>query len=353
MAKITTVRGDIDPQQLGVTSMHEHTICNMNVFANIAKRMQSIEIGEDEEMPVDAKERKEDLNHWIGELQAFKKCGGNAICDASPHGMRGNISDIREASEVTDVHIICATGLYIAASRSKKLLEKSESDMVELFKQEIHEGIDGTNIKAGFVKCALGAVSDSNTLEENELRSLRACAEVAVDTGMSIQIHTGKPMNAKHVMQTAEIIVKEYGIKPEKVVMCHMDSWMLADLNTVEYVLDFEKDRKLNLDMQLELLDMGVNIGFDSWGLPFEMPMTIKMDDYDRLKGLMYFINKGYEAQIVLGHDAVGRSCGVSSGNYGYTRFPEFALPMLSQLGVGEDVIRKLTIENPERILAY
>jgi len=55
----------------------------------------------------------------------------------------------------------------------------------------------------------------------------------------------------------------------------------------------------------------------------------------------------------VLGYDFSGKKNGVTYGDFGYTRFPEFTLPMLKRFGFGEDIITKLTVENPARILAY
>jgi phosphotriesterase-related protein len=75
-------------------------------------------------------------------------------------------------------------------------------------------------------------------------------------------------------------------------------------------------------------------------------------DDFDRLKALVLLCDEGYSKQIVLGNDMANKFMGRSYGNYGYTRWLGFALPMLETLDRG-DWIADLTINNPARILAY
>jgi phosphotriesterase-related protein len=129
----------------------------------------------------------------------------------------------------------------------------------------------------------------------------------------------------------------------------HLDSFLRTPSNIADYYSNIESVRGVNTDFQTRILDKGVSIGFDSWG----MLTAYVPDDFDRMKGLVNLLRKGYASQIALGHDVYDKSRGVSYGYTGFTHFATFALPILKQLGFGNDVIAKLTVENPARILAY
>lgn len=158
----------------------------------------------------------------VNELNEFKKIGGNAVCDASPIGLRGNVSDIKKASELADIHIICATGLYTANSQPEEFIVKSEAELITYFKKEVQEGIEGTDIRPGFLKCALNVLDPNNTIHELELKALRACAKVAAETGMSLHVHTAVPLTCDHILQGVDTAVKECGMQPDRLYMMHL-----------------------------------------------------------------------------------------------------------------------------------
>lgn len=367
MKRITTVNGDISLNELGLTSMHEHTLFDLSTMTDRIRAMLPQAPPEKATLKIEnlaflknggailSEEcsKTDDIEYLINELRIFKSVGGKSICDCSPIGMRGNPDDIKKISEASGINIICATGLYTYASRPNELMEKSENYLISLFEKEISEGMNGTMVKPGFIKCALGGVTEKNTIDENEITALRACSSVAEKTGMSIHVHTAAPLTSEHILYATDIILDQCGVEPDRLLMCHMDAFLLSNLTLSDYVLNEGMLRNINMDLPLKLLDKGVNIGIDSWGIPLGNPNIVLQDDYDRLKELVYLLKRGYESQIVLGHDVVGELSGVAYGSYGFTRFPEFTLPMLKQFGFGDEVINKLTEKNPARILAY
>ncbi|WP_138750766.1 phosphotriesterase family protein [Paenibacillus sinopodophylli] len=362
MKRITTVRGDIFPEELGFTTMHEHTICDLAFLRNqlgfippipsekltlTPENMASLRSGLG--LFSDECSTLGDVDYLTKELTAFKKIGGNAVVDASPIGLRGDVTDMKEASEMADVHIVCATGLYHAAAQPEEFMSRSEKELIAHFEKEIKEGIDGTTIKPGFLKCALNVLNPDCTIHEIELKTLRACAKVAAYTGMSLHVHTAAPLTGEHILQGVDIAIYECGMKPEKVHIMHLDSFLRTPSKISDYYSTIEAVRCVNTDLQTKVLEKGVNIGFDSWG----MLVNTLPDDYDRVKGLADLLKKGYASQIALGHDIYDKSRGVTYGYTGFTGFAGFVLPILKELGFGDDIINKLTVENPARILAY
>lgn len=371
MKKITTVRGDINPNELGFTSMHEHTLCDARLIkdAQLAMfppgflppippeklafkpenfaffRTGLMHFSEEQDLV-------DDVDYMIKEVNAFKAVGGNSLCDCSPVGVRGNLHDIKKVSEATGVNIVHGSGIYLVAGRPPEFKERSEEFLTSYFEKEVSEGMDGTGIKPGFLKCALGTMSPDGTAEENELTAFKALAKIAAENGMSLHLHATGPLPCDEIIAAIDIVLDECGIKPDRLLVCHTDSALSSEYSVFSYMTDFDYKKDVNTDYQEKLLDRGINIGYDSWGFQYTGPTIYLPDDYDKVKGLVHLLNKGYASQIVLGHDVAGKFWGLYNGSYGFTRFPEFVLPLLQMFGF-EDAINKLTVENPARILAY
>jgi phosphotriesterase-related protein len=365
MARITTVCGDISPDQLGMTSMHEHTLCDLSIarqymldlFPDVSEEQVAFKLENyaflktgtfllNEELA-----KQDDEEYVIRELGFFKELGGRAVCDCAPIGVRGNIEGVRRISKAAGLHIVCATGIYTTTSRPPELLGASEDVLYTAFKREIEQGIDGTDIKPGFLKSAL-ATYGSDGVEESELAGVRACARLSVETGMSMHIHTGQNIADEDVVAAVDEAINVCGAHPDRILVCHTDTRIAGDTMVIDYLDNPAVGRNISLEMHRQLLDRGVNIGLDTWGMPVISPMFFMPDDFERLKALVQLCKEGYAAQIVLGDDMANKFFGRQAGNYGCTRWADFAVPQMPMFGL-DDEIEQITIENPARILAY
>jgi len=364
MATITTVRGEIDPSELGMTSMHEHINGDMELLTILAERFSAA--APPAEMLTLVNENlallrsgaqifsresmtSGDVDYTVTELEHFRRIGGHGIVDASPIGIRGDVKQLREASERSNVHIVCATGLYTVAQRPERFQGWTEDQQFEHFLQEVTEGIDGSDVRAGILKCALSATSAQAALPEEELTTLRACARVAAETGVSLHVHSAFPMTTDHILSGLSLLLDDMNLDPGRVVMMHMDSFLRAWDSRRAYLASIETVKTVNTDGLERVLDRGVTIGFDSWGTEVEI---LPQDD-DRLKGLVHLVKKGYDSQIVLGHDVTQKPQGVSYGGYGFTWFPQLVSRTFDQLGIAEECYQRLTVDNPARVLTH
>ncbi|MGE4540661.1 MAG: hypothetical protein AB7D35_05305 [Bacteroidales bacterium] len=369
MRKISTVRGDISPEKLGLTSMHDHTLNDMRGLVDVFKqffppvpdemlefKMENfsflktgmVMLSEDHAVT-------DDIDYMIKEFNAFKRVGGKSIVDASMIGMRGNLKDIQKISEQTEINVICATGFFNGLALPQEIEEqfnKGEKGQMAILEQEINEGIEGTGIKPGFIKCALDTPNENGQLNEKELQILRSCANVAAEKGMCLEVHTASKLTPELILVAIDMVLEETEISPDKLVVLHMDQFMTRFDILLDYISDLSATKELSIDFYEKLLDKGVNISFDTWGSPITSTYYYYPEDFDRIKVVIALLKKGYASQIVFGHDVVGKMYGVSYGNYGYTRFPEFIPAMLSQVGL-EDKVNTMFVENPARILAY
>ena len=362
---IRTACGDIAPDELGYTDMHEHTITDMTQLVT-AQQMYKDMIppeslsGAPENMAFlrsgvglfsDDMKTTDDLPWLIRELEIFRdKVGGNAVVDASPIPMRGDVSLIRQASEKTGVHVIVGTGLYYEKGRNEAFLRMTEDEVYAMCRREVECGIGETGVYPGFLKCGMSSGGVGTQIPECELATLRALARLAAETGMSLHVHTAVPMTHEQVIYCCDLALS-YGMKPDKLYMMHLDQYLRVPYEIHDYIADFSRTRTVDITLQLALLEKGVTIGFDSWdSLVYILP-----DNYDRLKALIELMRRGYAGQIVLGHDVSDKS---HSASYGYTGFTGFSTSCIQELYaysdcIDPDDIDKLVYDNPARLLAF
>ncbi|MDA8366915.1 MAG: phosphotriesterase-related protein, partial [Actinomycetota bacterium] len=155
MAEVQTVRGPVDSAALGRTYMHEH------VFVLTADVQQNYpeEWGDEEARITDA----------AAKLGALAAQGVRTIVDPTVIGLGRYLPRIvRVAERVPELNIVVATGCYTYDSvpfffhhRGPALNAALGMDvpdpMVDLFVGDIVDGITGTGVRAGMLKCAIDA----------------------------------------------------------------------------------------------------------------------------------------------------------------------------------------------------
>ena len=175
-----------------------------------------------------------------------------------------------------------------------------------------------------------------------------ACAELSAKYGMSFHLHPPS-VSTEATLELIDRIL-DAGVDPDKFVMLHQ---CLTVMPIKQYVLNPDMVRTVNIEKQVQILEKGVNISIDNWGLMKNFPGMCRSDDYDTLKQLTQLLQAGYGDHIVLGHDFANFTYSKAMGCHGYTRILEFTMPMLRDLGFADEVINKLFVDNPARIMAF
>jgi len=376
MSRITTVCGDIKPEELGMTTMHEHTIFktlmlikavlgNGTAKQGLSKDQKSDAVEEsqsnkEEKIPKGAalglikmmclnpalKKSKED--YYTQELIEFKKVGGQSLVDATPIGGHVNMKKIQKLSKNSGVNIIAGIGYYVEPVIPKKLVRGGEDAMMEVLSKGIEHGIGQSGVKPGFIKCALSMVRDGK-ISAIEMMSMRACARIAKKYGMSLHIHTAYPLTYEMILGAADVLTNEIGIKPERVLICHIDGDSIRFMNPNLEI----NEKGYNSSLALELLKRDFNIDLDGWGMAMQGKEKGLAQDEARFQLLKELVEAGYAGQICLGHDVANKMTGKQAGAYGYTRFPTFVPQRMKEEGMNEASYHQMTVENPARILAY
>ncbi len=317
MAQVQTVRGPVEVGDLGVTLMHEH------VFVLSRELMDNYATGWDEEERVaDAVER----------LRALAGVGVSTIVDLTVVGLGRYLPRIERIAAEAPVNIVVATGLYTYNDlpmyfhyRGPGTVLDGDDPLVGMFVTDIREGIAGTGVKAGILKCA----TDEPGVTPGVERVLRAVARAHRETGAPISTHTHA--GTRRGLEQQAIFTEE-GVDLSRVVIGHS-----GDTTDVAYLE--------------ELIANGSYLGMDRFGIdlvPFE----------DRAGIVATMCERGHADRMVLSHDA---SCFIDwlphdllpvvMPNWHYLHIHHEVLPALRDRGVTEEQIRAMLVENPRRIL--
>ena len=179
MTTVPTARGDqISTADLGVTMMHEHIfVLHPEINQNYPDTW-----GDEETR----------ISQALAELDEAKAQGVDTIVDLTVLGMGRNIGRIRRIAECTDLNIVVATGVYTWDAlpmyfnmQGPGTVNGGPEPMVEMFVRDIEEGIAGTGVRAGALKCA----THTHGLTPGVERILRATATAHRRTGVPIFTH--------------------------------------------------------------------------------------------------------------------------------------------------------------------
>jgi phosphotriesterase-related protein len=313
---ISTVLGEVDPGDLGVTLAHEH------VFVLTADSQQQWPGEWDEE---------EKVAEAVAKLQALVDSGVRTIVDPTVDGLGRNIRRIRRINElVPDLNILVATGVYTYtdvpnyfAHRGPAVLPDLPEPMVDLFVGDIAKGIQGTDVKAAFLKCAI----DHHGLTSGVERVLRACAKAQLQTGVPLMVHTHP--GSKTGLEVQRVLADE-GVAPPSVLLAHSGDTTDAD------------------HLQ-ELAEAGFLLGMDRFGI--DLVMT-----HDQRVGIVAeMCTRGFAGSMVLAQDAACYIDWIQPDlmpmlpDWNYLHVQRDVVPALLERGVTQDQVDQMLIANPKR----
>jgi len=316
---VNTVTGPVSPDSLGVTLMHEH------VFLLSPEIQQNYPGGFDEDAECAAA---------VARLNEVKSRGVDTIVDLTVLGLGRYIPRIQKVAAQVGVNIVVATGYYTYNElplyfryRGPSGLMGGPEPLVDMFVTDIEEGIAGTGVRAGMLKCA----TDEPGLTPDVERVLRAVAQAHRRTGVPISTHTHA---ASHQGRAQQQVFAEEGVDLSRVVIGHS-----GDTDDISYLR--------------ELADRGSCLGMDRFGLDFFLPFEKRVETVARLCEL------GYSDRMVLSHDACCFNdwfdmdlVRTVAPNWHYTHISDDVLPALRQAGVSEDQLHQMLVDNPRRILS-
>jgi phosphotriesterase-related protein len=238
------------------------------------------------------------------EVAKTKSEGVACIVDGGHPDMGRNVDFLRQVSMKSGVPIVAGGGFYSQPFYPKEISTMSEE---QIFKALIKQADDDT-------LGAFGEIGSWDEITADERKVFRAVGKAQVATNLPIFTHTGIP--GKSAIEQFDIL-EDAGAKPEHIVIGHLGN--LVDPNV--YV-------------QKVICRRGAFIGFDRQG---------GNNDAQQVPMVMALIEAGFAGNLMFSADA--------SSNYGKTL--TVFLPKLKAAGVSDEVLHKITVDNPRRFLAF
>ncbi|MEK0099514.1 phosphotriesterase-related protein [Streptomyces sp. A475] len=322
MAMVETVRGPVDSAALERTYMHEHIF----VLTPDVQQNYPGEWGDEDARIADA----------VDKLGALSAQGVRTIVDPTVIGLGRYIPRIqRVAEQLPDLNIVVATGCYTYEEvpfffhhRGPALNEAAGTEVpdprVDMFVGDIEDGIAGTGVKAGLLKCAI----DQQGLTPGVERVMRAVAKAHLRTGTPITVHTHPGSHTGS--EVKRVLCDEEGVDPGRVVLGHS-----GDTTDVDHLG--------------ELAEAGFVLGMDRFGINLETTFEA------RAETVVEMCRRGYADRRVLSQDA---SCYIDwidpavmplLPQWHYLHIADEVLPYLERRGVTEKQIETMLVDVPRR----
>jgi phosphotriesterase-related protein len=339
--QVLTVTGPVDPSTLGATSMHEH------LFLDLRRPPQSLRPGEDEPQAREpltmanlARTRHgavnadndvfDDFDMMLDEVAEFRRAGGGTIVEVTSLGIGRDPASLLRMARESGLNIVMGAGWYTPTFHPLDMDERTVDDLADEIVRDIVEGADGTGVRAGIIG-EVGA--ETAPLTPAELKSVRASGRASRITGAPISFHVGGVGEEKFAVLD---ILDEEGVDPSNVVMGHAGT-MAVDLEFARRVLA-----------------RGVFIEFDflaSPGSPWGH--LVLLGDHKVARGMADLVEEGYAGQLLLGHDVCQKIQLKRYGGQGYSYIHDHFLPALRRLGVADEAIHAIMVDNPARALTF
>ena len=139
MASVETVNGPVDLEQLGRTLIHEHFRAT------------------DEATRFQFPHMYDEAAEWesaISDANAVKGHGVQTVVEPSAMFLHRDAEFSRRVADESGLQVVLATGVYTYDHLPQPLMNRNEDQIAEIFVHEIENGIQGTGIRAAFIKCA-------------------------------------------------------------------------------------------------------------------------------------------------------------------------------------------------------
>jgi phosphotriesterase-related protein len=316
VATVDSVTGPVDLDELGTTLIHEHFRTT-----DEAGRFQFPHLY-DEQAEWDAA---------MSDANAVEGHGVKTVVEPSAMFLHRDVSFSKRVAEESGLQVIVATGIYTYDYLPQFLQNRDEDAIAAIFVHEIENGIQGTDIKPAFIKCA----ADEPGITPNIEKVHRAAARASVQTGLPIMAHS-HPASGTGPEQMR--IFREEGVEPAKVQVAHT-----GDTDDLDYI---EK-----------LLDTGCWIGMDRYGLDLYLPTE------QRNKTVLTLLERGYADRMFLSQDYCSTIDWFPAEVQEYLKTNEVpkwsmtllfeeVIPALEERGMTGDQLRTMLEENPKRWLA-
>lgn len=312
---VRTVRGDVRPDELGLTHCHEHAF-----------------ILPGRSMEVNATLLLDDLDKTTAELAEFRAAGGRTIVDAQPIGPERAPRLQQLASERAGVHIVATTGFHRsiyyhrehfrfhepAERLAERMIGELTAGMVEYDRSDTP---NPTDARAGLLKFA----SEYHLIDTDARKVAEAVVAAHRQSGAPIITHT---QHGTCGMEQVELLAK-LRVAPSALLVSHLD-------------------RNPDIYLHEDVAAAGAYIVYDG------ISRTKYFPDSTIVELICRMVEAGHERRILLAMDMGPRTMWRAyGGGPGMTYLVNEFLPKLRRAGLSEETVNKFMIHNPAKALTF
>ena len=251
------------------------------------------------------------------ELERYRAPGGGTICDPTNVGIGRQPAGLRRVSERSGVHIVMGAGWYRERCYAPYINEEMPDQLAERLVVELTEGVDGTDIRAGFI----GEIgTERGFITPAQERVFRAAGRAHVRTGCP----DPDPHDAlRRACRGATRPTPGGRGRLARVIVSH-----LGDRVGIHWWMPIAR-RGAYLDVD--------NLAFsDGYA-----PLSVRADN------VAAFVAEGLVDQVMLSNDICVLDQLASYGGPGYDNVITNFVPLLRERGVTEEQIRTMMVTNP------
>jgi phosphotriesterase-related protein len=311
---IRTLFKDYAPEELtgGATLFHEHLSLGTD-FADrfraatravLAANGESLTAASEAPPAPPGPDPMRDVELMAQELRNAQHDGVACLVDAGLEGAGMDINFIREAAKRSGLPVVKGAGFYTEPFYPKEVPKMSEEQLVRALLRQADEYPAG----------AFGEIGSWDEISAVERKVFRAVGKAHLATNLPIFTHTGIP--GKSALEQLDIL-EDAGVDPRRVAIGHLGN------------LDDPK-----VYVHKAICRRGAYVGFDRQGGRGD----------DRVVPLvMALLDAGFADHILVSGDA----------SRGYGRPLTVFLPKLKAAGASDDLLHRISVDNPRRFLAF
>lgn len=315
---IHTVTGDIPPEALGLTLMHEHICCaDWSMRANFGVRFCDPD---------------RVLTRAVEHVRRAQEAGITTIVDGTAVNLGRDIHLLRAVAQQTGIHLIASSGFY--DQDEPWLGGQDTAYLFDLLDYECKNGIAGTDSKPGIMKCAVG--HSGLTDIRKKILALTAKAAIANDLPLFCHHEAGTRAGPEIVS-----FLLRQGMDPKRIILGHC-----GDANDTEYLMAIAR--------------LGCYLGEDRAPYGPRFHATVQ----ERARNVSVLWEAGYQDQLLVSNDlcvflgfwesmedTLARRNLYEDADY--TFLLQTLLPALSEHGLTQADFQHLLLENPRALFSH
>lgn len=257
----------------------------------------------------------------VDEVNVAAKDGVKCIVDGGHADMGRKIENLKVIATRTGMPIVASGGYYMERTYPSHLASKSDDTIADGLAQDARAQHLGAFGEIG--ENANAAMSDL------ERKIFRAVGKAHVKTNLPVFTHnaygTGPDVPKDAGLRQLDVF-ESVGVDPRRVVIGHTCCLDDPDAEVIK-----------------ALAKRGAFIGFDR-------VTGGRVPDDKKVVMLLKFFDAGYADHLLLSSDLTGaRTLDIP----GYAKTVTVFAPKLRAAGVGDDIVRRILVDNPRRFLAF